>query len=379
MSTPLITILVRHSKGCKYAGDEFCKRCNCRKHLRWSQGGKQFRKQAGTRSWEEAEKAKDRLEAQLSGRPLPKDESGFPLQEAIRLFRADKENQGFSAGVNGKYERELDRLRAFCERHSIFTVQAVTREILIAYAATWPDLYESTMTRYQVQARLKHFLRFCMDSGWLDRAPKLSRIRVDAPPTLPLTDKDYAALLKAIPATFGHHPYAKDKPAKVRALIQLMRWTGLAIRDAVTLERGEIHFDKSAKLHSIVTSRQKTGTHVSVPLKPDVAAELLAVLNGNPKYVFWTGKGLESSAVTHWQDDMRTLFKAAGIESDGHMRSHRLRDTFAVDLLSKGVPMEEVSKLLGHDSIKTTEKSYARWAKTRQDRLNSLVTATWKK
>jgi integrase/recombinase XerD len=46
---------------------------------------------------------------------------------------------------------------------------------------------------------------------------------------------------------------------------------------------------------------------------------------------------------------------------------------------AEGVPMEEVSKPLGHDSIKTTEKSYARWAKTRQDRLNSLVTATWKK
>ncbi|MFY9562194.1 MAG: site-specific integrase [Terriglobales bacterium] len=74
---------------------------------------------------------------------------------------------------------------------------------------------------------------------------------------------------------------------------------------------------------------------------------------------------------------MRTLFKAAKIESNGHMRSHRLRDTFAVDLLSKGVPMEEVSKLLGHDSIKTTEKSYSAWAKTRQDRLNKLVIGTW--
>jgi integrase len=83
-----------------------------------------------------------------------------------------------------------------------------------------------------------------------------------------------------------------------------------------------------------------------VRLKPDVAQELLAVLNGNPQFVFWSGNGLESSTVTHWQDDMRTLFKAAGIESDGHMRSHRLRDTFAVDLLQKGVPLEEVSKLL---------------------------------
>jgi site-specific recombinase XerD len=61
------------------------------------------------------------------------------------------------------------------------------------------------------------------------------------------------------------------------------------------------------------------------------------------------------------------------------MLSHRLRDTFAVDLLQKGVPLEEVSKLLGHESIKTTERHYAKWVKGRQDRLDSLVSATWTK
>jgi integrase/recombinase XerD len=376
--TPLITIFVRHSQGCKYTGDEFCKRCTCRKHLRWTQNGKQYRKTAGTRSWTEAEKAKDRLEAQLSGLPLPKDESGFPLEEAIRLFRADKENQGVTSTVKGKYQRELDRLQTFCEGRTIFTVQGLTREVLIAYAATWQDQYPSTMTRYQVQARTKHFLRFCHESGWLDRVPRMTTVRVDEVPTLPLTDEEYEQLLNQIPKTFGQHPFAKDKPAKVRALVQLMRWTGLAIRDAVTLERGEIQHDKAKNLYRIVTARQKTGTHVSVPIRPDLAKELLEVLNGNPKYVFWSGNGLESSVVTHWQDDMRRLFRDAGIESNGHMRSHRLRDTFAVDLLQKGVPLEEVSKLLGHESIKTTEKSYAKWVKGRQDRLDSLITATWK-
>jgi site-specific recombinase XerD len=50
---------------------------------------------------------------------------------------------------------------------------------------------------------------------------------------------------------------------------------------------------------------------------------------------------------------------------------HCLRDTFAVDLLKKGVPLEEVSKLLGHKSIKTTEESYAKWVQARQDRLRT--------
>ncbi|WP_348269678.1 tyrosine-type recombinase/integrase [Edaphobacter paludis] len=42
---------------------------------------------------------------------------------------------------------------------------------------------------------------------------------------------------------------------------------------------------------------------------------------------------------------------------EGH--SHRLRDTFSVSLLEKSVSLQTVSMLLGHKSIKTTEKHYA--------------------
>ncbi len=59
-----------------------------------------------------------------------------------------------------------------------------------------------------------------------------------------------------------------------------MRWSGLAIRDAAfTLKRSEIIEDKAKRIHRIVTARQKTGTHVSVPIPPDVAKGLLAVLS----------------------------------------------------------------------------------------------------
>ena len=73
------------------------------------------------------------------------------------------------------------------------------------------------------------------------------------------------------------------------------------------------------------------------------------------------------------------MFEAAGIQSEGHMVSHRLRATFAVDLLQKGVPLEHVSKLLGHKSVTTTERHYAKWCKGRQQLLDTLVTATWAK
>jgi integrase/recombinase XerD len=53
-------------------------------------------------------------------------------------------------------------------------------------------------------------------------------------------------------------------------------------------------WDATAKIHRVVTNRLKTGTHVSVPIPPDVAAELKTAmeLNENPKYAFWnTGTG----------------------------------------------------------------------------------------
>jgi len=71
------------------------------------------------------------------------------------------------------------------------------------------------------------------------------------------------------------------------------------------------------------------------------------------------------------------LFRSAFGEST-RFTPHCLRDTAACGWLTAGIPMEEVSKLLGHTSIKTTEKHYAAWAQARQDRLDSLVVATWK-
>ena len=154
-----------------------------------------------------------------------------------------------------------------------------------------------------------------------------------------------------------------------------MKHSGLAIMDAVSLERGEIQ--KDTKCYRIVTARTKTGVHVSVPIPDDVAKEILAVLNGNPRYVFWnTGNGKVQSVVTNWQHDLRTLFRTAfGNNTD--FTPHSLRDTFAVDLLRRGVSLKNVSRSLGHESVKTTEKSYLPWVKGLQDNLDDEIMGTW--
>jgi integrase len=60
-----------------------------------------------------------------------------------------------------------------------------------------------------------------------------------------------------------------------------------------------------------------------------------------------------------------------------HNSLHRFRDTFAVELLLAGVPLERVSVLLGHSSIKVTEKHYSPWIRERQEQAEADVKRTW--
>lgn len=53
------------------------------------------------------------------------------------------------------------------------------------------------------------------------------------------------------------------------------------------------------------------------------------------------------------------------------------RDTFAVEMLLAGVPLEQVSILLRHKSVKITEKHYAPWVKARQEQLEQNVRKAW--
>ena len=49
----------------------------------------------------------------------------------------------------------------------------------------------------------------------------------------------------------------------------------------------------------MVTEREKTGTHVAIPLNAAIAEEILAVSNSNPKYLFFDRRAETLKSLLH--------------------------------------------------------------------------------
>jgi len=103
---------------------------------------------------------------------------------------------------------------------------------------------------------------------------------------------------------------------------------------------------------------------------------LQAFLPVNDTYFFRSGDSSPDTVAKLWMRKPQWLFEETKIPN---AHSHRLRDTFAVEILLSGVPIERVSAWLGQSSIKVTEKHYAPWVKARQEQLEADVVRSWER
>ncbi len=267
-----------------------------------------------------------------------------------------------------KYDVLTRRLVAYAEERGIRYITEFNFEELRTFRGTWPD---SPLTATKNIERLRSMFGTFHDYGWLPENParKLKLPKVKQKPTLPFERDEMNRIIEALDAYPDNYGRALQENAlRLRGLVYVMRWGGLGIRDAVTLRRDGV---KNGKLF---LRRAKTGQPVWCPLPDWVVATLDTVIGSAPEYYFWTGSN-PKSAVGNWQRSLQKLFKLADVPQ-GH--AHRFRDTFAVELLLAGVPIERVSVLLGHSSIRITEKHYSPWVESRQKQLEADVTASWR-
>jgi integrase len=206
-------------------------------------------------------------------------------------------------------------------------------------------------------------VKFAVEAGWIEKNPagKLKPPKVKDKPTLPFSEQEIGAILRAC----GDYP---GKRLQLRALVLLMRYSGLRIGDAVTLAMDQVSDGK------LFLYTQKTGTPVRCPLPEFVLDALAAFEPETARYYFWTGESEKDVCSRLWMKKLQWVFKKVGVKK-GH--SHRFRDTFAVGLLMHGTSIEQVSILLGHSDIKVTQKHYNPWVPARQLQLEDNVRGSW--
>jgi site-specific recombinase XerD len=106
----------------------------------------------------------------------------------------------------------------------------------------------------------------------------------------------------------------------------------------------------------IITKRQKTNTTVKIPLL-NQAKELIAKYKDNPR-VMSSNTLLPKFSNQRVNSYLKEIADLCCIKKN--LTFHMARHTFATTItLSNGVPIETVSKLLGHTKIATTQ-IYAR-------------------
>ncbi len=138
--------------------------------------------------------------------------------------------------------------------------------------------------------------------------------------------------------------------------------TGISYCDMRTLSENHLKQDDRGRLW-IITNRQKTGTPENVMLL-DIAIKIIDKYRGMAQGVLLFPMLTKESMNRH----LKKIATICGIERN--VSYHDSRHTFATQiLLSQGVPIETVSRAMGHKNISTTQ----RYAKITHEKINKDV------
>jgi integrase/recombinase XerD len=361
----MLTIFRRHLKSCHHTSRTY-RRCKCPIHVEGSLGGETIRRALDLAAWGAASSVIAQWNA--AGTVGVVKEEPARIEAAVTKYLDDARARHLAEATLTKLTTIFEKqFLAWTKDIGLRYLKELTPERLTAWRSRWKDNALAASKKYQ---RAVGFFYFCMRMKWLSENPmkSLHPPKVKQDPTLPFTPDEVNASVSACDRFPLKGIYGEGNRRRLRAMVLLLRYSGLRIRDAATLRRERLQNGK------LLLYMQKTGVPVFVPLPPYVVAALNDTSNVHPSFFFWSGNGLPKTTVADWQRSLRKLFEIAGVKG-GH--AHRFRDTFAVELLLAGVAIDQVSVLLGHSSVKVTEKSYAPWVKARQEQLEAAVMKTW--
>jgi site-specific recombinase XerD len=187
-------------------------------------------------------------------------------------------------------------------------------------------------------------IRICIANGWLDKSPFVnykSKVK----------EVERAFLVKEEIQAIVSKEFATERLNQVKDIFLFSCFTGLAYIDVKKLTKNNITIGIDGEKW-IYTNRQKTDTRSNIPLLP-MAEEIIAKYREHPQCLN-EGKLLPVLSNQKMNSYLKEIADVCSINKE--LTFHIARHTFATTVtLTNGVPIESVSKMLGHKNLRTTQ------------------------
>lgn len=254
----------------------------------------------------------------------------------------------YAKGTFDRYQTSLKHTKDFLFwKYGIndIDIRDINHEFITSY-----DFYlrsERNCNNNSTVKYLKNFKKIiliCIANGWLANDP-FTKYK----PKVKEVKRDYLNAEEL--ERMAEKKFVSNRITAVRNIFLFSCYTGLAYADVKKLKRSEIVTGLDGQ-QWIFTSRQKTDTNSRIPLLPK-AIELMNAYADHPQCV---NDGLLLPVLSNQKMNsyLKEIADACSITKE--LTYHIARHTFATTVtLSNGVPIETVSKMLGHTNIKTTQ------------------------
>jgi site-specific recombinase XerD len=190
----------------------------------------------------------------------------------------------------------------------------------------------------------KKIVKLCISNGWLDKDPFVNyKAKIREVEREFLSQEEIQTIYEKV--------FVTERLNQVKDIFVFACFTGLAYIDVkqLTLSNISIGIDGGKW---IFTHRQKTETASRIPLLP-IPQELIQKYATHPQCLN-ENKLLPVLSNQKMNSYLKEIADVCGIKKD--LTFHIARHTFATTVtLTNGVPIESVSKMLGHTNIKTTQ------------------------
>jgi integrase len=373
-----LTLYRRHLGSCAVAKSKISARakraamgCQCPIWMYGRAGNSVVPRQStGFTDLADAEAMRDALIAQSKNETV----HGLKIGECIEKYLASRKHE-LGEKTYGQTKLLLGRLKDYCERQGVYFAREINVDLLETFKVDGlPDLADTSKST--AVAKLRCFLRDAYRRGWITESlvDKVKAPRAVYDQKEPYSDEAVDLILnEALKLNGGTHGYAKH-PKTFRLLLELMLETGMRVGDSIRFDPAALVKGEHMWIYTFFMQKQKK-TQKPKPVEAYITDRLKTAIDAcewlSPKRPFFYGDSKNPAYLANEvYERMQTLGARCGVPD---CRPHRLRDTFAVRKLLGGFQLDDVSRLLGHSSVKVTETYYAKWVAGRKLRLERLV------